>query len=138
MNTLVHCIIFNISPQTQSVAWRKLEFGYEEGKMATKTEKLESRIVNLWLARILAQRIDDLGLDLCTEARWFGSNLLEVEWFFLFIFWSRYVGLIRVIRLVKKLRSCDGKGLVGSWELRLKVIGSKWLAGVLGLWYQEN
>ena len=86
MNTLVHCIIFNISPQTQSVAWRKLEFGYEEGKMATKTKKLESRIVSLWLTRILTQRIDDLGLDLRTEVWWFGSNLLEVEWFIYLFF----------------------------------------------------
>ncbi len=43
MNTLIHCIIFNIPPQTKGITRQKLEFGYKEGKTATKIEKLRSQ-----------------------------------------------------------------------------------------------
>ena len=60
MNTLIHCIIFNIPPQTQDIARQKLEFGYKEGKTATKKGRQLQRLKSL---------------DLSTKAQWLGSDL---------------------------------------------------------------
>ena len=48
MNPSIYAFIFNISPQTQGVAWQGLEFGFKNRKTARKAEKLgfwlESRL----------------------------------------------------------------------------------------------
>ena len=144
MNTLIHCIIFNISPQTQGIAWLKLEFGYEEGKMATKIEKLGSRhkgsmawlgspLRGSWLGLDHSSEARWLGLDLDLETWWFGLDLLEVEG----VFRSHYEGLIRLAK--KKIWDIViTKDWLDVVTNNVETEGMRWLVKALGLWYHKE
>ena len=81
INFLIHTIVFNISPQTQSVAWLGLEFGFKKWKTATKAEMLGS-----WLGSRLRGSMAWLGSLLDNWSRldlvesWL-NGLISTQWF---------------------------------------------------------